>query len=154
MAEVVFGPVTQAVLEALLPALRPIDRLELDCMAGGDPMEALRRSVARSRRSCATYIDGDLTAIIAANAPSLASETGCPWALTTRALDRPAVRREFVAGSAQVLEWVGGDFRKLWNLVASENTAAIRWLKWLGFDFPGATMMVRGHEFRYFERVK
>ena len=154
MADVVFGPVTGEVIDALIPALRPIDRLELDCMAQGDPAEALARSIARARRSCATYIDGQLTAIIAVNAPSLASDTGCPWALTTTALDRPAARRAFTAGSAEVLDWVGGDFRKLWNLVASENRAAIRWLQWLGFEFPGKVMTVRGHEFRYFERVK
>lgn len=151
MDDVAFAPVTREVIDDLLPRLRPVDRLELDCMTTGDPAESLAAMVGRSRRSCAAYMGGDLVCILGVNAPSILSDVGCPWMLTTRAVDRSEVRRRFIAGSAAALEWVGQDFRRLWNLVADENTVAVRWLRWMGFRFSGRDVVLQGHRFLHFE---
>ncbi|OJH45191.1 hypothetical protein [Paracoccus sp. SM22M-07] len=153
-ADVEFGPVTPKVLTDLLASLRPIDRIELDCMADGDPVAKLHRSIERARRSCAVYIDGELAAVVAINSRTLSSLTGCPWALTTRVIDKPGARRVFIEGSKPVMGWLIRDFSCLWNLVAAENKTAIRWLKWLGFSFPDRDdVVICGHRFRYFERA-
>lgn len=146
-----FGPVTREVIVDLLPRLRPIDRLELDCMTQGDRAVAVERMVGGARRACAAYMGGDLVCIMGVSAPSLMSPVGCPWMLTTRAVERPYVRRAFVAGSKASLEWVSMDFQRLWNLVAAENTVAVRWLRWMGFRFSGRDVWLQGHQFLHFE---
>lgn len=152
MAAVDLRPITRAVIEDLIPRLRPLDRLELDCMTPGDPTDRLAEMVTRARRSRAAYMGGDLVCIFGVSAASLAADVGCPWALITRAVDRPDVRRELVADSRVALEWVGQDFRRLWNYVAAENVTAIRWLKWMGFSFGGQEVVLQGHRFLHFEK--
>lgn len=150
--QVTVGPVTPEVISDLLPRLRPVDRLELDCMAVGEPEADLRSMVSRARRCRASYIDGELVCIFGVSASTMLADVGCPWALMTRAVDRRGFRREFIAGSRVGLEWLGQDFRRLWNLVAEENTTAIRWLRWLGFRFDGRAVDLRGHRFLHFDK--
>ena len=147
-----FVPVTAEVVDDILPRLRPIDRLELDCMRTGPAHEDLLRMASLSRRASAAYIGDDLVCIFGVKAVTALSDVGCPWALVTRAVDRADVRRAFAAGSAPVVEWMGQDFRRLWNLVAEENLTARRWLDWLGFRFDGRAIDLRGHRFLHFEK--
>lgn len=149
-----FQPITPAIIERLVPALRPIDRLELSCMSDGDPVVALTGMAARARRSTAAYMGDDLVGIMGVSAASVMSDTGCPWALVTSSIERPAVRREFLARSHVALDWLGEDFRRLWNIVSAENATAIRWLKWMGFSFTGREIELRGHRFLHFEMRK
>lgn len=149
--QVSVAPITTAVIGTLLPRLRPIDRLELDCMGTGAPAADLARLVGQSRRSRAAYIDGDLVGIFGIKAITAVSDVGCPWALFTRVVDRSTARREVVAGSRDGLEWLGQDFRRMWNLVAEDNRTARRWLSWLGFRFDGRAVVVKGHRFLHFE---
>ncbi|MEF9601185.1 hypothetical protein O4J55_02185 [Paracoccus sp. PXZ] len=149
---VTVAPITADVVDALLPHLRPIDRLELDCMGTGDARADLLRLAAQSRRCRAAYMDGDLVCIFGVKPATALSYTGFPWAMMTRAVDRPQVRREFVAGSRVGVEWLGQDFRRLWNLVAEENLVARRWLRWIGFRFDAEkTVVLQGHRFLHFE---
>lgn len=146
-----FQPITPEIVADLIPRLRPIDRLELSCMTQGDPAQALLRMTERARRSTAAYMDGGLVGIMGIGSASLVSDTGCPWALVTDALDRPEVRREFVARSRDALGWLSEDFRRLWNIVSAENVTAIRWLRWMGFSFTGREVELQGHRFLHFE---
>lgn len=147
-----FAPVTPEVVDGILPRLRAIDRLELDCMRTGAARDDLIRVSTHSRRAAAAYMGDDLVCIFGVKAVTALSDVGCPWALVTRAVDRPDVRRAFAAGSAPVVEWMGQDFRRLWNLVAEENRTARRWLEWLGFHFDGRAIDLRGHRFLHFEK--
>lgn len=149
-----FQPITPATIERLVPALRAIDRIELSCMSKGDPREALATMTARARRATAAYMGGDLVGIMGVSAASVVSDTGCPWALVTSAIERPAVRREFLARSHVALDWLGEDFRRLWNIVSAENATAIRWLRWMGFTFTGREIELQGHRFLHFEMRK
>lgn len=148
----VFRDVTPAIVQDLVPRLRPIDRLELDCMSDGDPVEVLFNMAQRARRVTAAYMADDLVGIMGVSAASIVSDTGCPWALVTDAIDQPAVRREFLAQGRVALDWLGDDFRRLWNIVSAENATAIRWLKWMGFTFTGRGIELRGHRFLHFEK--
>lgn len=147
-----FHAITPDIIAELVPRLREVDRLELDCMSDGDHVEVLIGMARRSRRSTAAYMNGDLVGIMAVSAASIVSDTGCPWALVTNAIERPAVRREFLAQGRVALDWLGEDFRRLWNIVSAENATAIRWLKWMGFTFTGREIELRGHRFLHFEK--
>lgn len=148
----VFEPITPEVIEELVTRLRGIDRMELDCMSDGDPHEVLAEMVTRARRSTAAYMNGDLVGIMGISAPSILSDVGCPWALVTDAVDRPAIRREFLKRSGVAAEWLTEGFARVWNVVSSENTTAIRWLKWMGFSFTGREVTLQGHRFLHFEK--
>ncbi|MTH65075.1 hypothetical protein [Paracoccus shanxieyensis] len=148
---VVLEPVTRAVIADLIPRLRPVDRLELDLMGTGEAERDLERLAGQSRRSMAAYMSGELVCIFGIKAMGILSDVGCPWAMMTRQVDRPEVRRAFIANSGPVVDWLGQDVRRMWNLVAEENTTAIRWLKWLGFRFDGRAVTVQGHRLLHFE---
>lgn len=147
-----FHDITPAIIEELVPRLRPIDRLEMSCMIKGDPVEALVTMAGRARRATAAYMHGDLVGIMGVSAASIVSDTGCPWALVTNAIERPEVRREFLAQGRVALDWLAEDFRRLWNIVSAENETAIRWLKWMGFTFTGRDVVLQGHRFLHFEK--
>lgn len=147
------GPITAEVVAEILPKLRPVDRLELDCMSRGDPAAALLQVAQAARRSMAVYIGGELIGIVGVNARTILSDAACPWALFTRAIERPDIRRILVRDSRRGVEWLaGGEFRRFWNLVAEENTAARRWLRWMGFRFNGVAVTLQGHRFLHFEK--
>lgn len=141
--------ITPAIIDALLTDLRPIDRLEMSCMLPTDQREGLLSMVARARRCRAVTVNGRLTCIFGVSAAGVLSNEGCPWMLGTSALATPAGRRAVIAESRVGLTWLAQDFDRLWNVVAAENVEAIRWLRWLGFEF-GDSTIIRRHEFRYF----
>lgn len=140
-------PITPAVIDDLLPRLRSIDQVEMDCMMPGDHRAGLVRMAEKARRARAAYIDGELVGIFGVSAGGILSDTGHPWLLATTAIEPH--RRVLIETSRVGLDWLAQDFRRLWNVVSVENAAAIRWLRWLGFEF-GETVTVRGHAFRYF----
>lgn len=142
-------PITPEAIDALLPRLRPVDRLELDCMMPENQRAGLIRMAERARRARAAYIGGEIVGIFGVSAQGVLSSTGCPWMLATPLIERRDVKREFIAGSRVALGWLAQDFSRLWNVVSVENRAAIRWLGWLGFEF-GDVVDVNGQPFRYF----
>lgn len=142
-------PITPETIDALLPRLRPVDRLELDCMMPGNQRAGLIHMAERARRARAAYIGGEIVGIFGVSAQGVLSSTGCPWMLATPLIERHDVKREFIAGSRVALGWLAQDFARLWNVVSVENRAAIRWLGWLGFAF-GDVVDVNGQPFRYF----
>lgn len=142
-------PITPEAIDALLPRLRLVDRLELDCMMPENQRVGLIRMGERARRSRAAYIGGEIVGIFGVSAQGVLSSTGCPWMLATPLIERRDVKREFIAGSRVALDWLAQDFARLWNVVSVENRAAIRWLGWLGFAF-GDVVDVNGQPFRYF----
>jgi hypothetical protein len=120
----------------LAERLRPMDRLEVVSMVPDRQISDVLVSSARvSLRGRAGFWRGDLVACwgIAPRRP--ATDEGAPWLLATDAIDRPEVRRAFIAhGRAEMLRLTEG-FHNLWNLVHRENAAARRWLRFMGFEF-------------------
>lgn len=146
-------PITPEAIDALLPRLRPVDRLELDCMMPENQRAGLIGMAERARRARAAYIGGEIVGIFGVSAQGVLSSTGCPWMLATPLIERHDVKREFIAGSRVALDWLAQDFARLWNVVSLENRAAIRWLGWLGFEF-GQHVDVGGQPFRYFWKTR
>ena len=68
------------------------------------------------------------------------------WLLGTDVMELPDVRRFLVRHSRQVLQIIRDEYPHLFNRVDARNTRAIRWLRWLGFEFDNA-VTVNGYEF-------
>lgn len=136
----------------LAPRLRPMDALEVQCMAPDQPLhEALVEAAKSSFRGRAGFLDGDLVAVWGVAARTPFAVEGTPWLLATDALDRPEARRAFVRhGRAERNNLVAG-FKRLWNFVHEDNRVAIRWLRHMGFRFPGIARSFMGEPFLYFE---
>lgn len=137
----------------LADRLRPMDRLEVTSIVPDRPIaEVLVASARTSLRARAAFWDGDLVACwgIAPRAPYV--DQGAPWLLATDAVDRPEVRRAFVAHGQTEMRRLTKGFRKLWNLVHRENAPARRWLRVMGFEFNDTReYVISGETFVRFE---
>jgi hypothetical protein len=149
---VVIRPLQPDDMLALAPRLRPLDALEVACMAPDQPVhEALVEAGRASLRGRAGFLDGDLVACWGVTARTPFSTEGTPWLLATDALERPEVRRAFIRHGREEHARLTEGFRYLWNLVHEDNCVAIRWLKHMGFRFPGNSVDLQGEPFLYFE---
>ena len=116
----------------LLPNLREADRIEGEIATGLTAEEALLTSVRMSYEAIAAYAD-DRFVMLAGVAPvSITSSLARPWLVGTDELPKHAFKlckenRRYVR---KWLTW----FSILENWVDAENTTALKWLKWLGFE--------------------
>jgi len=133
--------------------LRPIDRLEVEAMAGGQPLhKALIEVLGKSFRAKAGYLDAELVAVWGITAHTALSRDGTPWLLATNALDGKEARRAFLKMGQHEMHELTDGYHRLWNLVHESNHLAIKWLKFMGFTFPGRRFTLAGEPFLYFEK--
>lgn len=132
--------------------IRDIDRFEFEIMGGGAPLsESLAHMKAKSVRARAAYWDGQIVAAYGLLAPTALSFEGNPWLVSTHALNDRNVRREFIRYTEQEFTWLCQGFDHLWNIISPKNTVAIRWLRWLGFQFDEQAFEIQGHPFLKFQ---
>jgi hypothetical protein len=157
-------------IPGLAAAMREMDRRELRAGSGLEPAEALARSLAVSRLAFTALTTENFNSLnfdkadfesgpagaghviqMWGVAPSggLLGRVGTPWLLGSTLLERPDIAREFIRQSRPRARALEAGFRRLENWVHAENALAVRWLKWLGYQF-GETFMVRGEPFRRF----
>lgn len=149
--DVQISQLCDADLALMAGKMRPMDLFEFDVMTGGvPPIDTLRHLLARSRRARAAYIDGELVAVYGVLSQTLLDKSGNPWLAATDMIDRPAVRRAFIASTRSEAAYLARGFSHLWNMVSEDNLVAIRWLKWVGFVFDGTSYDIRGHRFLKF----
>jgi hypothetical protein len=150
--DVEYRPLTDADALLLADRLRPMDRLEQRCMEPDrTPRESLLNLAQRSRRARAAYVGGELVCAYGVLPRSQLSSVGNPWFLATDTVDTSrAVRRQMARRSMDQACWVAEGFNTLWNVIHADNRVAIRWLKHLGFSFPGQTITLGGETFRLF----
>jgi hypothetical protein len=113
----------------LAALMRPED--EAECLASGHEtaLDAVAASMERSSVCCALLLDGEVAALFGiVPAPG---NTACAWALTGRAVSRRPVT--FGRVSRRVVGAFLLQHEALFNYVDARYTAAIRWLRWLGF---------------------
>lgn len=116
---------------ALAPRLRPADVAELWAGSRSEPEDALIRAVRISTEGWAGVVDGETICLFGVAPLSVLGGRGSPWMLGTDGVDRHALTflrrcRAVVAGWRSV-------YPVLENVVDERNTAAHRWLRWLGF---------------------
>jgi hypothetical protein len=135
---------------ALLADMRPLDWQEATASAGPDIATTVANSVRLSHNPWVVFDDeGALLAIFGVAPYNLMSDTGAPWLLGTRKLDRHS--KTLTTVSRRYLAEMQEFFPKLVNYVDVRNTPSIRWLKRVGFaiDAP-APHGVKGEPFHRF----
>lgn len=148
MVQIEVVPARASHLRRLAAVMRQADRDEVFAASGRSPLSALSLSFRKSTICMVALFDGQPEVIFGAGDLSILTRLGAPWMLGSDAIERHRV--EFLRGS---VHWRGQLLRRydvLRNIVDCRNKTAIRWLRWLGFQF-GEPFDHRGYRFMMFE---
>lgn len=146
------SPPTAADLAFMDAHVRDIDRLEFDVMNNGRDFLTSLHELARVSTKILVGRWHKRPVVIYGIVPrSLLGGEGSPWLVATDQIFEPDVARAFARHCRPALAELSEGFDYLWNLVHTDNAAAIRWLGWLGFRFTGFDVTVSGHTFTHFK---
>lgn len=143
-------PARESHIERLLPRVRAADRAELWAGWRHTPEQSLRYGLKHSSHVWTGCIECEPVCMAGVVPGSILSGTGAPWLIGTEAL----IEHQFTflrccRGQLARLQRV---YQHLANHVAADNTAAVRWLTWLGFTVHAAAPFgPDGVPFRLFE---
>ncbi|WDY60394.1 hypothetical protein [Pseudomonas sp. PSKL.D1] len=141
-------PVREAHIQSLLADMRPADQLELQAIRGWTVEREVRHAIASASHAAVCVVEGKVVAIFG-DSPHDAVY-GLPWMASTVWINQ--YRRQFLAECRPVIEGMRSRHQVLLNLVDVRNTLAIRWLKWLGFQFlPAVPYGINGELFYPFQ---
>ena len=111
---------------------RRVDRLECFLQTGRRLHRQLPVTFDISSAAWAGYADDDLVTVFGVAAAAPLDGIGMPWLVATPRLERVAV--PFLRLNRGYFEQMKEGYTVLTNVVYDENIAAIRWLRWLGFE--------------------
>jgi hypothetical protein len=146
---ITIGPASPAHIGRIATRMRDADRRECEAF-GRSPKQALRTGLKASSLCWTGKKDGRPGAMFGATSRNEIEGVGIAWFLGTDEVFGCA--RELLALGPAVIEAMHRRFRRLENLVSSDNEAAIRLLGHWGFEIGSDTMDVNGVEFRPFWR--
>jgi len=130
--------------------LRAAEVAEVWAMSKLSPLEAARRSFARSEYAWAWRVNGEPAAIWGVGSASLLGEIGCPWLLTSDLVDRYPI--SFLRRCGRTLHDVRATYQVLENWVDARHAVCLKWLLWMGFTVhPAAPFGVLGLPFNRVE---
>lgn len=133
MGKITVRPARPEDAAELAPRVREADRMEIWLHSRRDPLSALQVSLEHSPLAWAGF-DGDrLEVLWGAGPASLLSDDGRVWMIAGHGIERRAPG--FLRRSVRFVAAMHELYPVLTNEVWAGNTAAIRWLKWLGFTF-------------------
>jgi hypothetical protein len=128
--------------------MREADVIECRAM-GHSPKEALRIGLRASSICFTAKVDGRPEAMLGLVVNNALCGDGTPWMLGTDAIyDHP---REMLTWGPRILALMLDSTPRLSNVVAIENTRAIRFLRRLGFAIREGVIVFAGTEFVTFE---
>lgn len=135
-------------LRRLLP-LRSGDAEEI-LATGRDPERALYESYSASWPHVFTiFVDGEPAGVFGA-AQGHEEDLGIPWMLGNDQL--VTIPKDLVREGRIWIEYLSRLFPRLENYVDERNKVSVRWLKAMGFEFPGEFIpLPSGHVFRRFK---
>lgn len=143
---------TAADLAFMEANMRDMDRLEFNLMSGGlSILTCLHKLNLRSSKMLVGKWKGEPVVLYGVTPVSLLGRQGQPWLAATDRITEGPIARAFLRESRRALADLADGYDYLWNLVHAENSIAIRWLKWLGFNFTGLGLNVQGHRFEHFK---
>lgn len=133
MTKVEIVPGTWEHAIALAEHMSPADRREVWAADHLTPAQAVRQSMAMSRRVWAGLIDGELACMFGVTDHGTALTTvGVPWMMATKVIRRnPSL---FLRRCRPVVEEMKQGYDMLWNMADSRNKQTLKWLRWLGFE--------------------
>ena len=115
---------------------RPADVAELWSSSRSSPHVAMLRGLERTVEPFVGLHDGKPVCMFGASPFSIMGGMGSAWMIGSAALDRKSVQKDLLRLSVPVVDYMQAQFPALlYNFVDARNTAAIRWLRWLGFQF-------------------
>lgn len=142
-------PVTADDVATILPIVRQADIEEITEALGIPMGRALLDAVTGSLNAKKIVVDGLVVAVFGDAPYSILGSIGVPWLISTIHVERHA--RAFLKVCKPEVQGMLTRHRHLMNYVDARNTAAIRWLKWLGFTFaPAAPYGARRFPFHQF----
>ncbi len=111
--------------------MRLEDREEAWALDHLTPWEAIQVSVGHSGNIYSGLVDGQVLCMFGVGKRTLLSEIGFPWMLSSTLV--PKHVRAWMRGSQIAFKQMQSEAKVLENYVDARYTAAVRWLKWLGF---------------------
>lgn len=147
--DIVIEPAHAGHVAAIADRLRPSDIAEIAAASGDAPDAALMRGFETSHLVWTALDANGPFAMWGARGLSVLSETGVPWLLGTKELDRRHV--EIARQSNYYVAKMAAFFPRLLNFIDARQTKSIRWLKWCGFHVePAQPYGVSGLPFHKF----
>lgn len=129
-------PVSVEDVSAILPFVRQADIDEITEALGIPMEEALLDAVTGSLNAKKIVVDGEVVAVFGDATYSILGSVGVPWLISTVHVERHA--RAFLKVCKPEVQGMLTRHNHLLNYVDARNTAAVRWLQWLGFTFAPA----------------
>jgi len=129
-------PVTAEDVASILPIVRQADIDEITEALGIPMADALHDAITGSLNAKKIVVDGLVVAVFGDAPYSILGSVGVPWLISTNHVEKHA--RAFLKVCKPEVQGMLTRHKHLVNYVDARNTAAIRWLKWLGFTFEPA----------------
>lgn len=121
---------------AIAENIRDADRQELWASSRSDPLDAMLKGMERTASSFVAIYDGQVAAMFGASPYSIMGDKGAAWMIGSKVLEQPGAQKDLLRLSVPVLDYMLDQFPALlYNFVDQRNDKAIRWLRWLGFQF-------------------
>lgn len=124
--------------------IRSADRREAEALGFRSAEEGLVRGLRYSELAWTARAGEHMVCIFGVAPGSIMLETGIPWLVSSFYLEQHA--RSFLRHSRPYLAAMLRLYPRLRNFVDCRNTAAIRWLEWLGFTLDGPLPVGLGGE--------
>jgi len=126
-------PVSAEDVASILPFVRQADIDEITEALGIPMDEALHDAITGSLNAKKIVVDGLVVAVFGDAVYSILGSVGVPWLISTIHVEKHA--RAFLKVCKPEVQGMLTRHQHLMNYVDARNTSAIRWLKWLGFNF-------------------
>jgi len=123
-------------IEELAETMSQADVDEVWASSHRSPLESLLFSSTVSADTTTGLADGDVMCIFGVSPVSIISGSGSPWLLGSDLIREHF--RIFLRGNKEWMKIQQEKWDTLSNHVDARHTLAIRWLKWLEFDFDEA----------------
>lgn len=121
---------------AIAESPRPADVAELWASSRSNPLDAMMRGMDRTVEPFVAIHDGVPVCMFGACGFSILGGMGAAWMIGSAYMDKKSVQKDLLRLSIPVVEHLQDEFPNLlYNFVDARNTASIRWLRWLGFQF-------------------
>lgn len=126
-------PTTEKHILELSITMRKQDKEEVWAAGHKTPYESLALSVKASDEPFTGLLDGEVVCIFGVADVTFMSDKGVPWMMTSDLIKKTA--RVFLYVSNVYTQEILKRYNVLENYVDVRNTVAVKWLKWLGFEF-------------------
>ncbi len=120
-------------IDELLPHVRQADVDEFTAATGHSPREVMEDGLKYSRVAWTGRINDEVVCIFGVAGHSLLSPKGAPWLVGSDKLEGSS--KAFLRRCRKYAVKMLREYPVLENYVDARNETAIRWLKWLGFEF-------------------